>query len=93
MSKSNEYINEALGVEYLQRQQESNDNKSLEEKTTIQEILVPDQKYVSNDANEDYQLSRTTFRNLIQQGNLALEDMKELARQSESHELMKFLQQ
>lgn len=39
---------------------------------------------VSKDAEDDYNLARTTFRNLIQQGNLAMEDMKELARQSES---------
>jgi hypothetical protein len=45
------------------------------------EIIQPS---TNNDAVDDYNLSRTTFRNLIQQGNQVMEDMKELARQSES---------
>ena len=58
------------------------------------EILPPEPKVEAkvpevipegtNDAEADYNLARTTFRNLISQGNLAMEDMKELARQSES---------
>ena len=54
------------------------------------EILPPESKVPSSipegttDAEADYNLARTTFRNLISQGNLAMEDMKELARQSES---------
>ena len=61
---------------------------------TTQEILPPEPKVQAkvptvipegtNDAEADYNLARTTFRNLISQGNLAMEDMKELARQSES---------
>lgn len=70
MNKTNDALSEALGVEYI-----------AEEKK--QEILVPVQSSGS-DAEDDYNLARTTFRNLIQQGNLAMEDMKELARQSES---------
>lgn len=75
MNKSNESLSKALGI------------NPIEIVETKYEIIEPEQKNTSivcNDANEDYQLSRTTFRNLIQQGNLALEDMKELARQSES---------
>ena len=80
MNKTNDTLNdsrslsEALGIEYI----------PSEEKTK-QEILVPVQKYETNNhAEDDYNLSRTTFRNLIQQGNLALEDMKKFARESES---------
>lgn len=53
-----------------------------------QEILEPikqvEEVQLTSDAESDYNLARTTFRNLITQGNLAMEDMKELARQSES---------
>ena len=68
-------------------------NKSLAEALNIepietkQEILEPAQQQIlehMNDAEADYNLARNTFRNLIHQGNLAMEDMKELARQSES---------
>jgi predicted transcriptional regulator len=67
-------LSETLGIEH-----------KPEEK--VVEIIPPSESKpseTSNDAEEDYNLARTTFRNLIQQGNLALEDMKELARQSES---------
>jgi hypothetical protein len=37
-----------------------------------------------DDREEDYQLSRNTFRDLIRKGNLAMEDMVSLARESES---------
>ena len=74
MSKSNDTLSEALGVEYIPSEE------------VKQEILVPVQEKLPSgtDAEDDYNLARTTFRNLIQQGNLAMEDMKELARQSES---------
>ncbi len=53
-----------------------------------QEILAPVERIKehpsSSDAEDDYNLARQTFRNLITQGNLALEDMKNLARESES---------
>ena len=74
MSKSNDTLSEALGVEYIPSEE------------VKQEILVPVQEELpsNTDAEDDYNLARQTFRNLIQQGNLAMEDMKELARQSES---------
>ena len=53
-----------------------------------QEILEPikqvEEVQLTSDAEADYNLARNTFRNLITQGNLALEDMKNLARESES---------
>lgn len=77
MSKSNDTLSEALGVEYIPSEE------------VKQEILVPVQEKLPSgnhafDQEDDYNLSRTTFRNLIQQGNLALEDMKKFARESES---------
>ncbi len=53
-----------------------------------QEILEPikqvEEVQLTSDAEADYNLARNTFRNLITQGDLAMEDMKELAKQSES---------
>lgn len=74
MTKTNDALSEALGVEYIPSEE------------VKQEILVPVKEELSSntDAEADYNLARQTFRNLIQQGNLAMEDMKELARQSES---------
>ncbi len=70
---SNKSLSEALGIEPIE---------VVEKK---QEILEPvPETPLSNDAESDYTLARQTFRNLIVQGNLAMEDMKELARQSES---------
>ena len=70
----NKKLTDALGIEPVAPKQEI-----LE--PVRQEILEPSQ---IGDAEADYNLARQTFRNLIQQGNLAMEDMKELARQSES---------
>lgn len=51
-----------------------------------QELIVqstpPDE--LPADTKEDYDLSRKTFRGLIKQGNDAIENMTELAKQSES---------
>jgi len=68
-------------------------NKSLSTALGIEpktEILEPVKNpetpisFSSNDSEDDYELARRTFRNLIEQGNLAMEDMKNLARESES---------
>jgi len=70
MSKTSDALSEALGVE--------NKIEVLppEEKKDLVGIDLPDQE-------SDYQLSRNTFRDLIRKGNLAIDDMQELARQSE----------
>jgi hypothetical protein len=70
MSKTNDALSEALGVE-----------TKIEvlqpiEKINIEHVDLPDQE-------NDYQLSRNTFRDLIRKGNLAIDDMQELAKQSE----------
>ena len=70
MSKTSESLSEALGIE--------NKVEILppEEKTELVSVDLPDQE-------TDYQLSRNTFRELIRKGNVAIDDMQELARQSE----------
>ena len=70
MTKTNDALSEALGVE-----------TKIEvlqpiEKINIEHVDLPDQE-------NDYQLSRNTFRDLIRKGNLAIDDMQELAKQSE----------
>lgn len=72
MSNTDKALSKALGIEY--------------EVPVKQEIIesVKDEIQLSSDAESDYALARKTFRSLIEQGNLAMEDMKELARQSES---------
>jgi hypothetical protein len=70
MSKTGDSLSQALGIE----------NKveilTPEEKTELVPVDLPDQE-------SDYQLSRNTFRELIRKGNVAIDDMQELARQSE----------
>ena len=67
MKQLNQNLSEALGIEPIE---------VVEKK---QEILEPvPETSLSNDAESDYTLARQTFRNLIVQGNLAMEDMKEL---------------
>jgi len=70
MSKTSDALSEALGIE--------NKIEVLppEEKKDLVGIDLPDQE-------SDYQLSRNTFRELIRKGNMAIDDMQELARQSE----------
>lgn len=46
--------------------------------------VMPEPVLPKNDQEEDYRFSRKTFRNLIENGNHAMETMAELARQSES---------
>ena len=63
----------------------------IEVKKTDIEIIQPERKTEIVEAQQDlpdleadYQLSRHTFRELIRKGNLAMEDMTSLARESES---------
>lgn len=64
---------QALGIESTK--QEILPPAKVDEQIT--DINLPDQE-------SDYQLSRNTFRELIRKGNLAMDDMHELARQAES---------
>ena len=73
--KTNKALAETLGIEV--------------KKTEVVEVIppAPPAPIVSENASdqeEDYNLSRNTFRDLIRKGNLAMEDMVSLARESES---------
>lgn len=46
--------------------------------------IVPVETNSGQDQEEDYKLSRKTFRSLINKGSTAIEDMTDLARESES---------
>ena len=67
-------FSETLGIEYVE--------------PVKQEILPPAivEEPISElpDQAEDYKLARRTFRSLIDKGNSAIEDLTDLARQSES---------
>jgi len=72
MSKTNDALSEALGIE------------------NAVEIIPPKQVEVINTPHEDddikadYNLSRKTFRSLIDKGNAAMENLTDLAKESES---------
>ena len=72
MTKTNDALSEALGIE------------------NAVEIIPPDQTKVINtphetsDVEADYNLSRRTFRDLINKGNQAMESLTDLAKESES---------
>jgi hypothetical protein len=73
MTKVNESLSLALDVPF--------------EKQEILEPVKqekPVEEQLTSDADADYHLARNTFRNLITQGNLAMDDMQNLARESES---------
>lgn len=72
MSKTNDALSEALGIE------------------NAVEIIPPKQNEIintpheENDIEADYNLSRRTFRDLINKGNAAMESLTDLAKESES---------
>jgi hypothetical protein len=70
-------FSEALGIEHIEPSKEIEilSPVPIEEQSLTNEL--PDQA-------EDYRLARTTFRSLITKGNGAIEDLSDLARQSES---------
>lgn len=74
MSKTHDALSEALGVE-----------KAIEiiPPKKEQEIIV-NTPHEDNDADADYNLSRRTFRDLINKGNQAMESLTDLAKESES---------
>ena len=73
MNKTNDSLSQALGIAFEPSKQEILLPEVVEEKSTD----LPDQA-------EDYRLARKTFRSLIDKGNSAIEDLTDLARQSES---------
>jgi hypothetical protein len=69
-------ISEALGIEH----QEILPPVRKQEVTPV----VPEQTEDQEDQKDDYVLARRTFRDLIHKGNDAIEDLTDLAKQSES---------
>ena len=68
-------LGDALGIE------------PVEEETKAVEVLPPEQPQevaLTDDAEMDYHLSRRTFRALIDKGNSAMENLTDLAKESES---------
>lgn len=65
-------FSEALGIDHVE--------------VPKQEVLapIPAEKNDLPDQQADYSLARNTFRSLITKGNNAIEDLTDLARQSES---------
>ena len=74
MSKTHDALSEALGIE--------NAVEIIPPKKD-QEIIV-NTPHEDNDADADYNLSRRTFRDLINKGNQAMESLTDLAKESES---------
>jgi predicted transcriptional regulator len=70
--KSNDIIASALGIE--------NKVEVIEPRRT--EIINTPHEH--DDADADYNLSRRTFRSLIEKGNAAMENLTDLAKESES---------
>lgn len=75
MSKSNGSIADALGIE---------NHVEIIPPKKAPEVIEPEPVSDDSDQTEDYKLSRRTFRDLINKGNGAIEDLTDLARQSES---------
>lgn len=71
-SKSNDIIAQSLGIE--NRVEIIEPNKELSVNTP----------HEASDADADYNLSRRTFRSLIEKGNAAMENLTDLAKESES---------
>jgi hypothetical protein len=76
MSKTHDALSEALGIE---------NNKQLEviENSDTTPVVLETEK-VPGDIEQDYALSRRTFRDLIDKGNSAIEGITDLAKESES---------
>lgn len=70
--KKNDVISEALGIE----------NKV--EVIPPSEPMIINTPHETDDADADYNLSRRTFRSLIEKGNQAIEGITDLAKESES---------
>ena len=75
MSKTHDALSEALGIE----------NKAVEIIPPKKEPeVIVNTPHEDNDAEADYNLSRRTFRDLINKGNQAMESLTDLAKESES---------
>lgn len=73
MSKTFDTLSDALGIE--------NQVQIIPPKKEVEIITEPE---LNEDQEADYQLSRKTFRSLIDKGNMAMENLTDLAKESES---------
>lgn len=71
-------LSDVLGIEHTEPV------KKEPEILTPAVIEEPKEELGSEDQRADYELSRKTFRDLIQKGNIAIEGITDLAKQSES---------
>ena len=69
--KAHEALSDALGVEYKP--------ETLPVKVEASAVVVNDNTEPSQDQNEDYALSRRTFKNLIKKGEEAIEELRQEA--------------
>lgn len=74
MSKTNDALSEALGIE----------SKAIEIIPPKQPEPIINTPHEEDDIKADYNLSRRTFRDLINKGNQAMESLTDLAKESES---------
>jgi hypothetical protein len=72
MSKTDKALSEALGIE------------NAIEIITPKQVEVINTPHEDDDIKADYNLSRRTFRSLIDKGNAAMENLTDLAKESES---------
>lgn len=70
-------ISDALGVE-------SHKQVEIIQPVKTSVPVKQEEPEVNEDADADYKLSRKTFRSLIDKGNLAMENLTDLAKESES---------
>lgn len=73
MSKTKDALSEALGIE-----------NAIEIIPPKQQEPIVNTPHESDDIQADYNLSRRTFRDLINKGNAAMESLTDLAKESES---------
>lgn len=73
MNKTHNALSEALGIE-----------NAVEIIPPKKEPEIVNTPHEAGDADADYQLSRRTFRDLINKGNVAMESLTDLAKESES---------
>lgn len=72
MNKTHNALSEALGIE------------NAVEIIPPKQVEVINTPHEDNDIEADYNLSRKTFRSLIDKGNAAMENLTDLAKESES---------
>jgi len=73
MSKTEKALSEALGIEH-----------NAVEIIPAKQVEIINTPHEDDDIKADYNLSRRTFRDLINKGNQAMESLTDLAKESES---------